>query len=322
MKSFVVHACVFVFLLAGTRLLAAAETPVQTQAFTSSADGNFSDLLSGPIFVGTGHALDGYTRFNPALGTLTAIRFSVQVNARVSVTVSAQEVNDDQSPFTVLLEPGPTDVRQASLIYQPTGANFGRSVTFDNAQVNPAGGSNLNPGDWGAPGTFSYQDIQEESFGGYANGGSTPTTGELLASDPDVNLADFIGSGTVPGLRFDLLVQLENVGVLDNVPAGFVEVSVEFAAGEATLQYVYTPATSPVEPVLTGYTRSGNLHTLTFTGAAGRSNWEVKGDTTLGLFATDHSAQAVITELSTGTYRALLTLPGLNVPQYFFRVEE
>ena len=317
MKTWIATACALLSLPASFRWLAAAETPVQTLSFASASDGGFHNLLGSPIFVGANQELNGFTRFDPSLGTLTEVRFTVQVNARVSVTVSAQQVTDEQSPFTVVLDSGPTDVRQASLIYNPTGANFGRSVTFDNAQVNPVGGSSLTPGDWGAPENFAYQENQEEFFGGFANGGDTLSTGSLLTSDPDVNLADFVGSGAVPGLQFALLCQFENVGTAENVPEAFVEVSVEFAAGEATLQYIYTP----VNTVLTGYARSGNTHTLHFTGMAGRTDWAIKGDPALGLFATDHSAQTVISELSTGRYQAVLTLPSLNEPRYFFRVE-
>jgi hypothetical protein len=302
--------------------LHAEVTPVQTLPFTGGSDGTFTNLLSDPINLNIGEPLTGFQKFDPALGTLTEIRITAEVRATFGVGVSAEQVDDENSPFTVRFEDSGSDLLQVSVIYNPTGENFGKSLTIDNANSGSAGATGADPLDWGAPGGFSFSDSTGSEFGGFAGEGDTPTEGSLLTSDPDINLSDFVGTGTVPGLSITYAAQIENTGSLENVPEAFIEVEIGLEPGSVTLQYVYTPAAPAVPTKITGYTKSGTNHTILFTGEAGRSDWVVKGGNDLITFGTDHTAAATISETSAGVYQVLLSLPELTEPRYFFRIEE
>lgn len=300
--------------------LYAAVTPVQTIPFTGGSNGTFTNLLSGPVYLGVGEPLTGFQQFDPALGTLTEIRFTAEVRATFDITLSADQVDDEGSLFTVQFEGG-SDLLQVSVIYNPTGEIFGKSMTFDVDSPGSVGVDGADPFDWGAPDGFFFSDSTGNEFGGFAFGGNTATEGSLPTSDPDINLSDFVGIGTVPGLTISYNAQIENNGSLENVPDAFIEVEISLDPGAATLQYVYTPAVAGMPITITGYEKSGTNHTILFTGEAGRSDWAVKGGNDLITFGTDHTAAAAISETSAGVYQVLLSLPELTQPRYFFRVE-
>lgn len=312
---------VWLGLLAAVSALRADVTPMQTVSFAATQESTSADVGSGMVSLSANQPLIGFTKFNPSLGTLTEIRFYVQVDARYELTVTAAGVADEGSPFSVVRPASPGDLVQAGVVYSPTAANFGLAVTFDNATAASVGGENLSPQDHGAPGNFLYQDSRIEEFGGFAQGGGTPTEGSLLASNPDINLADFVGSGAVPGLNFSLVSIITNGETPVNVPQATLGHLIAFAAGSATLQYVYTPAVTSTPVAITRYRTAGATHTLDFTGPAGRTDWTFRGTDALPNFNDDHTSSAAVTEPNPGVYRAVLHLPALTAPRYFFRVE-
>ena len=302
--------------------LHAEVTPVQTVQFAGDTEGTFTDLLLDDFQLNIDEALTGFQKFDPALGTLTEIRITAEVRATFNLTVSADEVEDVDSPFTVRFEDQVSDVLQAGVSYSPTGENFARVLTFDTENPGSAGVEDEDPTDWGAPEDFYFWDSTEREFGGFANEGDTPSEGSLSTSDPDINLNDFVGTGMVEGLSFFYIAILANTGVMENVPAAYLEVEIGLDPGAVMLQYVYTPAAPSVPTRITGYTKSGTNHTILFTGEAGRSDWAVKGGNDLIAFGTDHTAAATIIETAAGVYQVLLSLPELAEPRYFFRIEE
>ncbi len=309
------------FLLAGPSLLFAETTPVQTMSFERAGDGTFTDFFSD-VFLDASQPLDEFDKFDPALGTLTEILFTIEVSASIELMVCADELSDEGELFSVRFEEGPGSSVQGSIIYAPSGENFGLSVTSDFGGINSVGDEDLDPVDYTVNGFFYFEESDREEFGGFAFGGNTVSAGSLLANHPDVNLSDFVGTGTVSGLSFNVIANLSNAGTLNNVPFAGIEASVGFEPGDATIQYVYTPGVGPADPtVLTAYEKSGSLHTLHFTGEPARTDWRIKGGTDLKTFPFDHTGAASISEPCAGVYRATFDLPALTEPRYFFRLE-
>lgn len=93
-------------------------------------------------------------------------------------------------------------------------------------------------------------------------------------------------------------------------------------AGTLTRAKLEVFGTMPSIPVvITQYQRAGANHTLDFTGPAGRTNWSFRGSANLTDFSSDHTNSAELDELTPGVYRAVLNLPDLTAPRYFFRIQ-
>ena len=302
--------------------LSAQVTPRQTISFDSDGDGTFTDFPGPGVNLGAGQPLDTFTKFDPSLGTLTEVLFTVQVSGSVEAILSAEELLSPEDPFSIALDSGPEDYIQASIIYGPTGDTSGYSLTFDLADIPFLGVEGIDPSEYGAPEGFYFEEFGDSFFGGYSDGGETLSEGNLLVSNPAFNPVDFIGTGNVTGLSFDAFAAFGSFGNIDNLAGAFLEASIYFDAGNATIQYVYTPVGgTPPPPTITNYSKSDSTHTLIFTGETGKSDWAVKGGTDTMTFPTDHTATTIITETSPGIFQAVITLSELLEPKYFLRIE-
>jgi hypothetical protein len=297
-------------------------TPLQTRAFNSAANGTSGVVNDGPLSAGASETLDQFEKFNPALGTLVEVLLTVEVNANYSIQVTADSLIDSNALFSISIPSDGDNYIQAGLIYGPSNSVFGYAVTFDNASFPGLEFLDENPQDHGAPGNFQFSGSIEDIFGGFSGEGETPTSGSIPVTAEYFNPSDFIGTGNVVGLSFDLLTQISTSGTIDNLLTAGLQHSISFAAGNVTLQYVYLPSNSGPPPTITSYAKDGTNHTINFTGAPGVSGWLVKGSINLASFPNDHTSAAVFTESPAGVYQCTFALPSLATElKYFFRIE-
>ena len=100
---------------------------------------------------------------------------------------------------------------------------------------------------------FSYEETTDVTYGGFSEGGTTVTSGSLDFSNPNFVASDFVGSGNVMGLRVQnnfLLSNEPSMVQLNNLQGAFIEPQLGFQAGNATLQYVFTPVPEPAASFL------------------------------------------------------------------------
>jgi hypothetical protein len=225
--------------------LSGALTPLQTAPFAFAEDGTFTDLDGSPLPLNASQPLSGFTKFDSNLGTLTEILLTAEVRATINVSIEASDIADPESFFKVYFEDN--SFFQTSIIYSPTGESFGLSVTFDLDGFGSVGeDALLDPADWNGPDDFFFFDSTSNEYGGFANGDTTPTSGSLLASS--LVLSDFVddgGIGSVSGLQIAHIADIDTTPMLENINSAFVDVSIALDAGNATLQYVYTPVPEP-----------------------------------------------------------------------------
>lgn len=240
--------------LLGIGVSGAAVTPVQTSAFAGDDDGVYTDLGDGNFISASAEsAISGFTKFDASLGTLTDVLLTVEVDATISMVIEADVLDPIDAPvFSFYLDPISGGLIQAGMLYSPTGGIVSFVVTSDNTSLSSLGTEFEDPApyifDFGGGPAFFYSDSYSESFGGFSSGGTTAATGSLSALDPDFLASDFIGTGAVTGLSMSNILNYDNdpseLSLL-NVPYGFVQPEVSFSAGNATLQYVYTPIPEP-----------------------------------------------------------------------------
>lgn len=150
----------FLLLLAlpATTVAEQQTTPLQTIPFGGASGGGSEEIGSGTLSASVSQQLDQFEKFNPALGTLVEVLLTVEVNAYYAIDISSSSINDPDSPFSIEIYDDPETLIQASVIYAPTNASSGYSVTFDNESFNGASIYEENPGDWGAPDDFYFID--------------------------------------------------------------------------------------------------------------------------------------------------------------------
>jgi hypothetical protein len=300
-------------------------TPLQTIQVGSDSNGIYTDLDGNEVQVATDQALSGFTKFDPGLGTLVEVLFTVEVNASVDVELCTSELDDPGQPFSVYLDPGGAALLQVGIVYSPTGEAFGKVVTLDSGGLNSVGVQDGDPDDYTFEEMFYFQASTTTEYGGFSNGGDTATEGSLPASDPDLKPADFIGTGNVVGLSFFHIAIIPTsqpqYSTVSNVFNAYVDLSVAHQGGNVTLQYVYEPSATTAPTLITSYQKSGTTHTFHFTGEASRTNWVIKGGAALPSLTVDHTAAATINEPSPGIYEATVPLPSVLDPGYFFRIE-
>lgn len=89
--------------------------------------------------------------------------------------------------------------------------------------------------------------------------------------------------------------------------------------GISAIQIVDAGAGGPTIDI-TGFAVSGNTATITFTGEAGITTWQVKASTDLLSFPIDKTPDSAITENPAGTYSAEVDITGAPAT-YFLRIE-
>jgi hypothetical protein len=227
-------------------LLEAAITPVQSFSFDFISGGNSFDpsepeepftsfLESIPI--------SGFNKFDPSLGTLREIRLTVQVSVSFDASIEAEEVDDTSLPFDLALDLE-TGI-DAGVFYLPSGNNILLFPATEGYGSVNLGGAGYDPNDFIFDDQFYFFDGASDQFGPFNDVGEV-TMGSLFASDPDVSLSDFVGIGPVQGLEVGVLVPLDNVWTVANIPYPFGSITVNLEAGEVTLTYVYEPGITPI----------------------------------------------------------------------------
>jgi MYXO-CTERM domain-containing protein len=235
-------------LLLGMPLLHGAITPLQTGNFDFQFDSDTYAADSGPQSLYSEVTLNGFTKFDPALGTLTKVLVSLEVEAGIFVDLFTDDIIDDQQLFSLEWDSS-NSLFQTSVAYKPTGSGIGLGVTFDLPSVPTLGGVDLDPADYSGgelPG-FSFSDSYGESYGAVGSGSGIPSTGEILASDPAFNLNDFQGVGSVEGLVLAMFADIDTAVFSDNIGSASLGVymDVDNFGGKAQLQYEYTPVPEP-----------------------------------------------------------------------------
>ncbi|MGB6222765.1 choice-of-anchor E domain-containing protein [Haloferula sp.] len=211
-------------------------TTSQTIGFNTVFGGNFYDS-SNSGESGTGYldsiSLSGFNKFDPALGTLTEVRVSLNIQASWNLGL---QIND---PDSQIIDPGnPFSIDfslqsaiEAGVFYTPTGSNRLVSVatdtTFDSIGLNFTGDTGNTSASTG------------DSFG-------NPTAqGSIFPGVDEFNSADFVGVGTVQELTFGLLVPLDDIWITDNLNSAEAELSYQLEESDVTLEFIYTPVPEP-----------------------------------------------------------------------------
>jgi hypothetical protein len=211
---------------------------LQLNAQSVFQSGTFDGLSSNAIYFST-DAADPFTsfletviapdfqKFNPSLGTLERVEFSVETTVTWFLSVQTSDVSDESQGSSFDFDNGVIDV---GAFYEPT--NGGGSIftlTSDTSSGIQASAS-ASAGD-GPP--FLEND-PEETFG-------VTTFGEILTSSPEFDPVDFIGSGTITGLLVGMFIPLDNNWTLDNLESAEAALNYELDSGNISLEYFYTP---------------------------------------------------------------------------------
>jgi len=238
-------ATAFVLLTSVPATQALMQTPVQTTNFDQLNDGTYTELVDGgPIFLSDSVSLTGFNQFDPSLGTLERVLFTIEVSAIYEAYVSVNEVMDAGQLFNAYLDNTLNDYLQVSLSYQPSGSSSGYLFTFDLASLGTAGDFDFDPAEFGDDEFISFEDIYSEMFGDFGNLNQV-TTGVLEASDANFVMSDFVGNGQVQGLGVVLIGEIANEGDRTNAVDASVEINATVYPGAVALVYEYTPVPEP-----------------------------------------------------------------------------
>jgi hypothetical protein len=233
-------------LISGALKLDAAVTPLQTGSYSFIFDGNTFDVDTGTQSIFTDTTLSGFTKFDASLGTLNKVIVSIQFDASVSITLSSTDLNDPGQPFTLFWD-GSTSTVQSGVVYNPGGGSTGLAVTIDTPNLSDLGVFDGDPNDFEdfEVGGFFYFDDLFDTYGG--NVSNTFTTGEILASDPSFNLADFQGVGNVTSLTLALFAEIDTAVTSQNIGSAQLDLTADVNdfGGTVQLQYEYTPVPEP-----------------------------------------------------------------------------
>lgn len=136
---------------------------------------------------------------------------------------------------------------------------------------------------------------------------------DTLNSWPDLTQATIDPSSTLAGfdasrLQFDANSITVNAQGLAFEDGNVLLINLEFAGQSG-------------EPVtLTHYERDGSKHVIDFTSAVARNDWQVQGSPNLKSPFADHTISSIFTSLKAGRYRAIVDLPQVTSPSYFFTI--
>lgn len=222
--------------LGGDSLLAATATTTgnfaggQFDYLFNSQDGSpgglFFDRDSVPVV--------GLQQFNPAAGSLTAIEFSATANFDVDAAMDTNVIIETNLPHSAGFDPPSMQINVAySPSSAPTTGHFFAIETFNidlQCQGVPADGDGCM------------------GFGGGSSAG-LPTRGDVFE---DIDLADFLGTGTVDRVTIDTFVPGRDGGyfTLNNVGGANSAVLVDIGPGEVDITYTFNTGESAEEPLL------------------------------------------------------------------------
>lgn len=281
-------------------------------------DGTFTDFPGGQVILNIGETLDEFTKFDPALGTLTEVKFSFDYVARTRVSIEADSVFDFDAPFDLFFDGSQEDnYTDIAVIYFPSNDVFGYSLVVEPLGFPSVGVIGEDPFQYEFLGNFYFQESDEFEFD------EVEVEGFLSADDARMNLSDFVGEGMVNGLSFSMYGDISLVGEINNIETAFLQPEIEYEIASVTLQYEYIPsAPQSIGPKIKFYSKDGTTHTIEWEGNAGVSDWIVSGGSTLVSFPDDLTSLASINELSPGNYQAVISLPDLAASAYFFQISE
>lgn len=254
-RTLFVKPLMLVMFLGGLPGAGAATTAVQTISFSSSSLLEAGAGLEDSFFMATARSLDGFTKFDPSLGTLTNIFLSVEVDVSLRLELIATELDPpDAGTFTVRFESVAPNFVRTGIIYNSSDPGRFLNVTSDEAIIPTIGVIDALTEDFDFDPDFGDGFFEETTinFGGFANGGTTLATGSIDPFDLNVDISDFVGTGLVTGLRLRTLARI-NAGVgftVENINNPFLGVESRFQAGNATLQFVFTPIPEPSSAAL------------------------------------------------------------------------
>lgn len=246
----------------------AALTAIQTVSFGGGTDSTFTNAAdSTRIILNAGtESIAGFTKFDPAFGTLREILITLQIEVSFQITLSAADdaLLDPAQEFSFLYAFNSDQNQYLSgfLDYStldPDGdSRTGFSVAEVAGSIGPIGGENLNPDDFtDVDGNSGFYYMQTDSV--VLSSGTNPVTGSIQADDPGIQIADFVGAnGNVQGLQVLGLFQANNTDTAYsienlNTPGGtFIEPLLDLAPGSVTLQYRYDVVPEPSVMLLAG----------------------------------------------------------------------
>ncbi len=221
---------------------------VQTLGFNQLSQGTYTEV-GNTVPIADFASLNGFAKFDPALGTLNEVRFTIEVWAYAEVEIESFDIVDPSAAFSLEWDPEGMVLLQTSIIYSPTGGSAGYSITFDTGGFGSViGDLDQDPSDWGADeGEFFYSAVDWTEYGGFApEGGNTATSGSLLTSDPIFVVSDFVGDGTVSGLGLVTSGEFDTSNILlENLSEAYISAFVGLDPGTVTLEYIYTPVPEP-----------------------------------------------------------------------------
>ncbi len=236
-------------------------TPIQTANFTGGEVTESGDQSETQVRASYTTPITGLQKFDPSLGTLTAVLLSIQVDATASVTLFSNDITDDQELFTLqhVDQPSKTFVQTQIAYVNGTTTRF---VAITSGNLGTTGGTGLDSDDYSNP-DFEYTDSSSINYGGFANGGSTPRTGQINSTDSFYNAADFVGVGEVTSLSVTAFTSIdldETSFTLDNLSSAFITAFARVESGDVSLQYEYTPIPEPTSLAMTGTLAALLLH--------------------------------------------------------------
>ena len=218
-------------------------TPLQTLEFDGQGGGTSFDSSSvdpSDSWLLSASPVTGFTKFDPALGTLNAVLITVQVSADWTLSVDAQDVIDVNEAHSVDFSLATT--LDAGVYYQPTNAAVLVSVASDQSFGPAISAYSEEPG--------PLSDSTSDVFGNYALY-VTLTTGSILPSNSDFYAPDFVGLGSVAGLDVGIFYPFSGESwVLVNTSGATAYLQGNLQGGEVTLQYDYTPIPEPTSLAL------------------------------------------------------------------------
>jgi len=184
--------------------------------------------------------LTGLQQFDPSLGTLTGIDFTITVEAEWGFGIDGTAA-DLGSPMSVefYLE----DVLEAGLYYSP-GAAF--NSIWD---VATSFSDTIGLGFYAGPEEFDefgyYGDYAGDTFGDYWYFGE-PNEGFVDLGDSDLELSDFVGTGMVTGLAVGSFYPLGGEWISDNAAETYAYLDTTLYPGEVTVTYTYDDSISVI----------------------------------------------------------------------------
>ncbi len=280
-----------VFLAVSACAALTAHAAVETVSFTvqvpSLSGGDFFDsgfMMNGNMEVNG--PIDNVPRFDPALGQLLEFNISTSIEWEAEIYIETQGILNPGVPHFAGIG---SEFTQVAVGYVPSG---GSSFFTYNQQSYFGFGVNCqgNPGDG---------DACIEFDGLYV---TLDTNVNYQASNPDINLADFVGTGAVSGLRHSFIFYNYDI-FLNNVSWAFGDINVnvyDSPSNTLTIEYVYDTGTDP-DSDGDGVTDDIDNCTL----APNVAQTDSDGDNIGNVCDADLNNDCIVNALDLGTFRSV-----------------